>query len=257
MAKKHKDSGGGGGGHDGGGSMRWLLTYADMITLLVAFFVMLYSLSILDLKKFQAVAGALRMNFGGTEKTMPEGGKGVLMPGPADGTKIAIVAGSGVAQMSAVAANIKKLIERAGLQGSLSVIPSERGVTVRFAAEGIMFPPGSAELQPSVHPILKQVAEVIAGTDYAVRVEGHTCSLPMSSARFPSNWELSSARASAVVRYLISLGLPPQRLSAVGFADAHPIAPQDNEADRRRNRRVDIVITESPEAKLLKDILNP
>jgi chemotaxis protein MotB len=248
MKHKKKASSGGGGGHDGGGSMRWLLTYADLITLLVAFFVMLYSLSILDLKNFQAVAGALRMNFGGVDKTMPEGGKGVLIPGPAEGEKMPLISAPVVVKSRKNAGHedeeLRRYLREKGLSEHVQVIKNERGIVVRIAADGLLFDKGSAKVKYQAYSVLWKVAEMISDLKNDVRVEGHTCDIPTESERFPSNWELSSMRAAAVVRKLIESGVSPWRLSAAGYGDTRPIAFSNDEKARAANRRVDIVILE-------------
>jgi chemotaxis protein MotB len=232
----------GGGGHEAAGLMRWLLTYADMITLLMAFFVMLYSMSVLDLKKFEALADVLRMALGGRGRSVLHGGSSIFNPGAADNPKPAIVPGMDIAQMKAIAEEVRRYVEEHGLGGSVGVHVQERGIVVRIAAEGILFDRGKADLRPEAIPILSKVGKMLASMRYQVRVEGHTCSLPINTSKFPSNWELSAARAATVVRFLISMGVRPDRLSAVGYADSRPVAPQDTEENRRKNRRVDIVI---------------
>jgi chemotaxis protein MotB len=248
MGKKFKKSGGGdgGGGHGGGGSMRWLLTYADMITLLVGFFVMLYALSILDLKRFQAVAGALRMDFGGEDKTMPEGGKGVLIAGPGEGAKISLVAGTKEAdaffnQIKEVA-KLRQRIRQSGVSKDVQIVTDERGLVVRIAAEGILFKQGQSQVGFQALQVLWDVAEMLVSLKNHVRVEGHTCNSSPSGTRFPSNWELSAARAASVVKVLVDSGVSPHRLSAVGYADTRPIAPMDVDENKAKNRRVDIVV---------------
>jgi chemotaxis protein MotB len=255
MSRRKRGGHGGGGGHDAGGSMRWLLTYADMITLLVAFFVMLYALSILDLKKFQAVAGALRMNFGGEEKTMPEGGTGVLMPGPSADAAPAVISGAGIHHLSAIAGKLREMVRAEGLRGLIQVIEQERGVIIRIASDGILFDMGSSELKAEALPLLQQTAKLLREGDLQVRVEGHTCDLPIRSARFPSNWELSAARAAAVVRFLTTTGIPAKRLAAVGYADSQPLLAFTSDENRRRNRRVDIVLLKDERQRLLDQIL--
>ncbi len=256
---KRKDGGGGGGGgHDGGGALRWLLTYADMITLLMAFFIMLYSMSVLNMAKFRQLAISVRSGFGGEVE-----GKGISIVSP--GTALSLTPGIGPqappTPLQKVEEEVSRYITQKGLSRVVSVHQEPRGLVVSFRSDHLLFNRGSAELRPAAQEMLKQVMEKIRPLDYPVRVEGHTCSLPIHTAQFPSNWELSTARATNVVRYLIAeSGFPSKLLSAAGYADIHPVAPNTTEESRMRNRRVDIVVigkearTEEPNAFTGEDI---
>jgi chemotaxis protein MotB len=241
LRKKRKDGGGGGGGgHDGGGALRWLLTYADMITLLMAFFIMLYSMSVMNMAKFRQLAISVRSGFGGEVE-----GKGLSIASP--GSAINLNPGVGpqapLTPLQKVEREVNRYITKKGLRSVVSVHQEPRGLVVSFRSDHLLFDRGSAELRPAAQEILKQVAEKIRPLNYPVRVEGHTCNLPIHTAQFPSNWELSTARATNVVRYLIAQGgFPAGRLSAAGYADVHPIAPNTTEESRMRNRRVDLVV---------------
>jgi chemotaxis protein MotB len=242
MAKKAAQEHGGGGGHDGGGGLRWLLTYADMITLLMAFFIMLYSMSILNLNKFKEVAVSIRSGFGGKM----EGGTSVFehqdrpdsVPGDAspEGTK----------SVQDVAKDLASYIKEHALENSMSVSVEARGLIISVLSDNLLFPIGSAELRPGATDILDKISEVIRPISNPIMVEGHTCNLPIKTPQFPSNWELSAARACRVVRFLMEeYGIAPDRLGAVGYGDTRPVKPNDSEEHRRRNRRVDIVILTS------------
>lgn len=259
LRKKKKDGGGGGGGgHDGGGALRWLLTYADMITLLMAFFIMLYSMSVMNMAKFRQLAISVRSGFGGDVE-----GKGLSIASP--GSAISLNPGIGPQvppkPLQRVEEEVSKYITKKGLKNVVTVHQEPRGLVVSFRSDHLLFDRGSAELRPAAQEMLKQVMEKIRPLNYPVRVEGHTCSLPIHTAQFPSNWELSTARATNVVRYLIAEGsFSSRRLSAAGYADLHPVAPNATEEGRMRNRRVDIVIIgeeahkEEPNASTSEDI---
>ncbi|MDD5308943.1 MAG: flagellar motor protein MotB [Deltaproteobacteria bacterium] len=276
MAKKKHGGGGGGGGHDGGGSMRWLLTYADMITLLVAFFVMLYSMSVMDQKKFQAVAQAMRMTFGGSKVGTVPSGEAVIVPssglssasfgpGMPNGPTVSGQKTGKTDDLSILAGELQRMAKKYKLESMMTVFLGKDGVVIRIGTDGplstkskdkpsrgdataagvAMFDVGRSAIRKEAMPLLSSLGALLAAIPYDVRVEGHTCNLPVRSAMFPSNWELSSARASAVVRLLISSGVTPERCSAAGYADSQPLARGDTEEDRRMNRRVDIIIRKS------------
>lgn len=251
--RRAKGEGGhGGGGHGATGMERWLLTYADMITLLLIFFVVMYALSNVDAQKFAAIAEALSRALGGG------GGMVLNYPGPsivqgsagrqqADRLKElqdlqrAVQAGE-AARMEQVAARLQERLEREGLAGRVTVSVEERGVVITFL-DTVLFPIGSDELTPRARELLGRVGQELRVLPNYVRVEGHTCDLPINNRRFPSNWELSVARATSVVQALIrDAGIPPARLSATGYGEYRPRVPNDSEAHRRLNRRVDLVV---------------
>lgn len=235
-------------------SMRWLLTYADMITLLLAFFIMVYSLSALDLPRFRAAAQSLRTELG---PTLPEGG-GSLLPGGGQGTPTRIVplpavpspqAGKRCRWQVAQQASRENLrqfhayLAQKRFARLIQVRAEERGLVVTLLADGLLFPAASARLTPECADVLGRLAEAIRQVPNDVCVEGHTCDLPPRGGAFASNWELSTTRATRVVRHLIEVEkIPPRRLSAAGYADTRPITANASARQRARNRRVDIVI---------------
>jgi chemotaxis protein MotB len=224
-------------GHSGGGPLRWLLTYADMITLLMAFFVMLYSMSVVNMGRFRQVAGSIRSGFGAAD--------GVSNPGNpsgfgADGPQLK----DGVAGVpwSAVQ-KIEKKVRASGLDKYVKFRADERGLVISLATDKVLFPKGQADLSPRALQIIDAVADAVRGIPNQISVEGHTCDLPVASEKYPSNWELSTSRATSVVRYLVEQGwISSERLSAAGYADSKPLVPNTSENNRARNRRVDIVI---------------
>lgn len=246
MSRRRAAEGGGGGGHDSAGSMRWLLTYADMITLLMAFFIMMYSMSVLNLAKFREVAFSIRSGFGGPL----EGGPGMLsFPQRRDSLTPSledISESSGLGAIPGVAKEMAEYIERQGLGKIVRMRVEERGLVVSLVTDEVLFDLGRAALRPRAKQILRKVADVVRNIPNDISVEGHTCDLPIKTAQFPSNWELSTARATIVIRYLIEqCAMPPARVSAAGYADSRPLVPNDSEAHRMLNRRVDIVILEA------------
>lgn len=223
-------------GHNGSGGLRWLLTYADMITLLLAFFIVLYASSKVDTRKYTDLVSSLRAAFGVSGAPRPvvpigDGGD-MLLPFPEP-------IGLMVQQLSDQLHEELKLdqveIEREG-----------RGVVLRFR-EPFFFTRGSASLSDGAKAVLAKLVPYLLEVPRAIEVEGHTDSLPVRSPLFPSNWELSVARATAVIRYFVEEHrLPPARFTARGMADNRPLAPNDPARGNPKNRRVELhVVTAS------------
>ena len=218
-------------GHDSGGNLRWLLTYADMITLLLAFFVILYAISKVDLKKYESVAVSLRGAFkGAAPYPIPTKIRGMDGLGPKTDLLFDVVG---------------QLREQLGEDLTDERIQIERTtdkIILRFQ-DAILFERGRAELRPGARRLLGKVANVIRPLPHQMEAEGHTDTLPIRSGQFPSNWELSAARATAVVRYLVEEnGLSPARLAARGMGEHQPLYPNDPVRGEPRNRRVEIRI---------------
>lgn len=227
------------------GSMeRWLITYADMITLLLIFFIVMYSLSQVDIKKFRMLAESLSKAMGGGGVILENLGPSVV-PG-ISGTQVETPQDvADKAEMENIRQELLRQIQRQGLAARVSAISEERGIVLSFQEE-VLFKLGSAELTPRAREIIAAVAPVLLKTPNYIRVEGHTDNLPIHTERYPSNWELSTARATAVVQELVhTANFPPQRLSAVGYGEYRPRVPNDSEAHRQMNRRVDLVILRS------------
>lgn len=222
-------------------SERWLLTYSDLITLLMIFFVVMYALSNVDANKFRAISDALSKALGG-------GGNMVqIHPGPspeATPFDLGNSASREESQMEEISQQIKEYLKNNNLSAKVSVATEERGVVVSFQ-DPVFFPSGSAEIIPSAVPVIQNVGRIILQIANNVRVEGHTDNVPINNASFPSNWELSSARATRIVKELIRVEFPPGRLSATGYGEYRPRAANDTEENRQLNRRVDIVVLRS------------
>jgi chemotaxis protein MotB len=261
-------SGGGAAEHDEGAE-RWLLTYADMITLLLALFIVLWSMSSVNISKFSELKASLHQAFAGK---IVNGSTSILAGGPAPlqplGTPVptirptptpAITPNVSAAIKSQIVstlarqdvenlARIKQAIDRYarahGLASRIETSVDERGLVVRVLTDQLLFDPGRAALKPGANELLDQVASLVTmnGLENPVRVEGNTDATPISTPRFRSNWELSAARASAVLDFLLARGVQPRRLSLAGYADQRPIASNATSSGRGRNRRVDIVI---------------
>jgi chemotaxis protein MotB len=225
---------------------RWLLTYADLITLLLAFFIVMYSMSKLDAKKFGRMADAFSGILHGGHLVMEtsaeagDPGHGMLKLG----------------ELKMLRREIEQKIETQELDDQIETIQDERGLVIRVM-ESAAFDPGKADLKPQMYSILDVLARELKTLSNHVRVEGHTDNTPIATFRFPSNWELSTARATQVVRYLVEeLDIDPTRISALGYSEYRPIAENTTAAGRGRNRRVDIIVladrTAEPEARPLR-----
>jgi len=227
------------------GTERWLITYADMITLLLAFFIMMYAMSVVDLQKFEALAHAMGTAFGAGA---PEGaaerpaGAGVLGRAQALGEGGSAPIVNRATLVNAIRAEVGQGLPPR-LRESVEVVHSGGTVTIRMKADGLTFAAGEATLTDDARRILEAIGPALQQAGAPILVEGHTCDLPISTGRFPSNWELSAQRAGYVMAHLVRQGAtPPERIWAAGFADTRPLAPNTDEAGRRRNRRVDIVV---------------
>ena len=224
-------------GNDSSGSMRWLLTYVDMITLLLAFFVVLYAISKVDAKKYQALAGSIQGAFGGHPPAMSAPGPGGPSL-PPRGEPI-------VPKQDPVFEVVERLQTALKTEigaDQIQIKRNPRGILLRFQ-DTLLFDVGKADLRAEARAVLDKVAATIAPLPFPIEAEGHTDTLPIRSGLFPSNWELSVARATAVVRYLVEAhGISPTRLAARGVAEHRPLYPNDQIKGEPRNRRVELTI---------------
>ena len=207
----------------------WMATFSDMMTLLLTFFVMLVAMSSVEVKKFEEAISY----FTGRRGMMEQEG---LMPG------IMGVAGQHDVRMEARAfEDISRDIQEKGLGEGVEVDLTEVGIRVTFV-DSIAFASGSVELGGPARSVLERAAE-LASTVAAVEVEGHTDDVPIATSAYPSNWELSAARAAAVVRFLVGQpdALPPDRYSATGYGQFQPRADNDTPEGRARNRRITVL----------------
>jgi len=211
---------------------RWLLTYADLITLLLAFFVVMYSMSQVDAKKFGKMAQALNGVLKGGESLVKHKNE-------------ALNKGHGlldIGNLRMIQQKIEERFKEIDRQNDIKTEITERGLVVHIM-ESALFKDASANLEPRALEILDLIADKTRDIPNHIRVEGHTDDRPINTIRFPSNWELSSARATEVVRYLSqSHNIPPDRISALGYGEFRPVRPNNSIENRAQNRRVDVVI---------------
>ncbi len=226
------------------GAPAWMLTYGDLVTQILIFFVLLFAMSSIDAQKFQAALLSLQGAFG-----FLSGESMVDPPGIPDGSEADLDARDHQ-QMIAVQQLIDERLQSAGLRASVSMDLEERGLVIRFM-DSVLFDLGKAQIKPVGRQTLENIAPTLHEIPNQVRVEGHTDNLPIVTAAFPSNWELSTARATNVVRFLIEdRGLDPRRMSAAGYGEWRPVAPNDSPANRQLNRRVDIVVLYESKGRL-------
>lgn len=221
---------------------RWLITYSDLITLLLIFFIVMYTLSKVDAAKYQAIASSLSKSMGGSQSIMESGGPAIVPGAGENGETNTELNELEQQNLEKIRQQIQAYVNENGLSGKVTVTIEERGVVVSFQ-DVVLFPVGVAVLNPSSLEIVDKIGGILHQTNNYIRVEGHTDNLPIRTSQFPSNWELSFARSASVVHRLIDFSaIPPDRLSASGYGEYRPRMPNDSDANRQQNRRVDIVV---------------
>jgi chemotaxis protein MotB len=277
MARGHGGRRRGGGAHEES-EERWLLTYADMITLLMALFMVLFSISSVNISKYQTLQKSLKAAFSGN--ILP-GGKAIAQQGAtnnsaqtpasvelqaiepvqtegssslanstqhgASSAAAAAAAASQAQKEAAEFAHIKQEIQAYaashGFAKSVTATVEARGLVIRVLTDDLLFASGQANLEGRATGLLSEIAALLnVDETHPIGVEGNTDNVPIHSGQFPSNWELSTSRASTVVRFLIAHGVGASRLTASGNAEQHPFDSNATAAGRARNRRVEIVM---------------
>ncbi len=215
------------------GMMRWLLTYADMITLMLALFIILFAMSTISRVKFQAFAKDISGGFDNqwSANQPPQGGLNARDRLDSN------------SRIPAIERQLQRYVEQNRLQSAVQVRLDHRGLVITLLSDKAYYDSGSADLRPGTKKILDDVDVFLKKNDNLIRVEGNTDNVPIATDRYPSNWELSTARAVNVVRYLVEHDrLDPTRLSAAGYGQYHPRTDNGTAATRQSNRRVDIVL---------------
>jgi len=236
---------------------RWLVSYADMITLLMVLFVVLFAMGRTDQAKLEALRTSLQKAFSvevlaGAEPTSLKGGSGSsVIPAvvPLSITReVMAVTGETVPdpQMATALHEVREALVQIPIpsdtSGSVEVGASREGIVISLAGN-LLFDSGKSDLKPRGMTLLDTLAERLRTMPNEIRVEGHTDNIPIATPLYPSNWELASARATTVGRYLAEhSNIAPNRLIAAGYGEFRPIAPNDTREGRARNRRVDLVV---------------
>jgi chemotaxis protein MotB len=219
---------------------RWMVTFSDLITLILVFFILLFSMSQIDIVKFQAIADSFQ------QKQILEFYPSVI---PLEESEIETNEEIDTREqrdrdLQELLTEIKVYLKENKLNDIVVATRTERGV-VLVLQEQALFDSGEAAILGSSYPFLNKVGNLLSQIPNFVKVEGHTDNRPISTDKFPSNWELSSARASSVIRYLTETeNLDPKRFIAVGYGDTRPIAPNDTASNLQKNRRVEIIVTD-------------
>jgi chemotaxis protein MotB len=229
--RKNKSEGSAGGG--------WEVVYSGFVLILLCFFIMLSSFSSMEEAKVMQFVQSFNY---AVSSILPGGLKfdsgSTVLPGSAD-----MVDSSD--KLAQIFSELEKLTELQKKENDITVAYSPQGIVMRLS-DRALFAVGVGAISPQAIPLLKKVGDIIAKTSFGVRIEGHSDDLPIKTAQFPSNWELSTARAVNVLRYFIeSGGISSQRLSAVGFGEFQPMVPNDSIEHRARNRRVEIIFLNS------------
>jgi len=235
MARKRYDESGE--SHD-----RWLISYADFITLLFAFFVVMYAVSVVNVGKYKVLSDALGDAFGGRPET-PQASTTIEQLPLTNllARKRAEAARRERERLNTLARELNASLAPLVKNGQVRVTQTGRGVTVEINAK-VLFGEGQAALGGEARATLGAVATLLRNDPHAIQVEGHTDNVRIANPAFPSNWELSAVRASSVVRLFIEGGVAEERLTAVGHGANLPVAPNTDEAGRARNRRVAVTI---------------
>jgi len=201
----------------------WLMTYSDSITLLMAFFVLLLSVSTIDQAKVEQMVSGISTTFQKTESDQP---------------------------FTSMSEKLNEIVENEQLEGKISITPDPLGLKLRFSSQ-VLFESGSATLKKVMIPMLSHISQAIQESeykDYIVKIEGHTDDIPIKTALYESNWELSAHRATNVLKEFIKTGIPKKRVRAIAMADAYPLVPNqnpngsDNIENQAKNRRIEVYI---------------
>ena len=233
---------------------RWLVSYADFITLLFAFFVVMYAISSVNEGKYKVLSNSLTNAF--KNVTAVDGGKpfAVIQGAPPlvaqpvfkpdrlpEQAKVEEKKAEQRQQMKGVADDIKNALQPLIAQGKVRLLETSRGVTIEIN-DSILFPAGQARLEPASISAMQAIAAVLSASDFPITIEGHTDNIPIATPQFPSNWELSAMRATTVLRLFNDNGVGAERLTAIGYGETRPVETNTTPEGRARNRRVSILI---------------
>ena len=229
------------------GSPLWMTTYSDMVTLLLTFFILLYTMSVIDIERFQTVIISIQTSFLGhtgimdqTPETRQSQEESMAFE---DGMLSELALLEQAQEAEEILEEVQAFLAEMGLDGEVEVSLDERGIVMELP-DYIFFERARADLKPEAREVLDDFSELFLRLDRNIIIEGHTCNLPINVPEFPSNWELSVIRAVRVTRYLVEEnGLDPHRMQATGYGEFHPLVPNEDPESRARNRRVTMVIS--------------
>lgn len=223
----------------------WLATFSDTMTLLLTFFVMLYAMSTVSEDKLKQISSSFQLMFTGQVS------QNILNLNEASG-EVPVVGQPEIAEgerenmedtKDKVYQEVLELIKQNNMEKEIDVYEDEKGINIQMK-ETVLFDSGKAELVPASKNILEKVNTIIAGINNKIIIEGHTDNVPISSSIYPSNWHLSSARSLSVLQYFINEkgNKNPERFTATAYGEYSPLVPNDSDANRAKNRRVNIII---------------
>lgn len=224
---------------------RWLITYSDLITLLLIFFIIMYAMSSVNQIKLQTLSESLQSALKKSDKIPLDhmGNTALLNAANAhnQGNKAPVANNKENQSLDNLYQTVQQYIQQHNLQGNVSILNEQRGVQITLK-DVVLFDTGQAAIKPGAQKLLQGLIPFFRKLPNPIVIEGYTDDQPINTAAFPSNWELSSARAVGVVRFIAGNGVTPERLSGVGYGQYHNLKPNDNDIDRQANRRVNIVI---------------
>ncbi len=227
------------------GAPDWMVTYGDLMTLLVTFFVLIVSFSSIEMAKFQKALGSLKGALG----VLPQQQSVMfqwepIMPQLSDFEN---------RRMQKVISELRNMLKEEGIKEDVTLEATKDGIIVRLDSP-ILFEIGEARIKRDAFPILDKIIEMSEDWSNNIRVEGHTDNIPIHTSQYPSNWELSTARALSVLRFFLNHGqIEPQQLAAVGYGEYHPLVPNDTPENRAMNRRVEIYIKPKKEVNKFRE----
>ena len=218
-------------------SRQWLTTYADMVTLLLTFFVMLLAISNVDSERFENVMQSIQFTLGAS--VAPGGQTGRI---DVHSTKRKSLSPAGGAENEPLLKDMQQRIKEKNIDDMVEVSSQFGKIIIRVKGQ-VLFESAQAALKPSSNEVLTQIARIVRDyPGYRLHVSGHTDDLPIKTAKFDNNWDLSALRATSVLRYLLKQGVSASRLTATGYAHTDPLAPNTSAENRARNRRVEFVL---------------
>jgi chemotaxis protein MotB len=223
--------------YNNGEPARWIITFNDLMTLLLVFFVLLFTMGSIEARKLEVFKNGLQSGLGVLEE-----GKKVEVS-VATRTDLHVPGSNQIEKEMAIdSSKIKESIEELKREEGIGAEVTEEGVVIRLE-ESVLFDSGIADINPDAFPVLERLAEIISDIPNPVRIEGHTDNIPIHTRKFPSNWELSTARAINVIKYLANIkGIAPERLAGAGYGEVRPLVSNDTPENRAINRRVEVIL---------------
>ncbi len=240
----------------GGGAPEWMCTFADLVTLLMCFFVLLFAMSTTQQETFKELVLSLKTALGVQE--LPEAGtrEGLIFQSEPveskDEEAVDELGGLVQKEVEDIVSDVRELVMFNKLAGMVKVEENESGAKITIS-DVVLFGSGQTNMSPSGLDIMKKVAKVLVQFHYPIKIVGHTDNSPIKTGKIPSNWELSSNRACDVVRFLVKNGIKPSYLTAEGRAQYRPVATNTTNAGRAKNRRVEIIYERQNIAETLSD----